>query len=629
MLIVCTIVLAFAQSVLGLSQTILITPASSKFPDYSGSVKITGNVTLTEAADNVVVFSIYLSGFSASVQGGLYLHTGASCASLASLGGAFYAPFDSLNPYSAAEFVSDAHGIVDTTFPVKIGYSFQLALERALEIYTKQEQQRTSVACVPVSQTTASSLQANLARFGAYTGNNNVSGLVSFTENNKQVSVSYILKGFSSMDNEGSVYVVKDTNCEKTTTYLWKPETAPNPWLNSSNHYAVNAQGDAEGAFQLSEEQLGLLLSEMRGHGVVVALNDGTIVACGIIPVPIQPTDEHEGDWALGVLCSTLASFGTVVGMLLQKWSHMQESKKNVALERKTHVMCRPLWWLSLFFMILVPAPLDIAAFAFASQSLLAPLSGVTLLLNAVFAPLVLKEKVTRRDLLASVLIALGAGITTVFGAHTQTQYTVPTLYILFARPAWIFFQVLANVGVVVLWVAVRLALSERSRFVNLRVVCKSYLAYLLALLVALSGAQQMVFTKTVSELIAASINGDMQFTYFLTYVLIVLAIWMAVFQIGYLNKGLELFDAVYFLPLYNAALIVLCIVVGGIYFDEVAHVSWWQILLFVAGVMICLGGVLLLKKRPAAIDGNTKQEALITDDELSVPSQIYSDSDL
>jgi hypothetical protein len=291
--------------------------------------------------------------------------------------------------------------------------------------------------------------------------------------------------------------------------------------------------------------------------------------------------------------------------------------------------MCRPLWWLSLFFMILVPAPLDIAAFAFASQSLLAPLSGITLLLNAVFAPLVLKEKVTRRDLVASVLIALGAGITTVFGAHTQTQYTVPTLYILFARPEWIFFQVLANAGVLVLWMAVRLALSERSRFVGLRILLKNYLAYLLALLVALTGAQQMVFTKTVSELIAESIEGDMQFTYFLTYVLIGLAIWMAVFQIGYLNKGLELFDAVYFLPLYNAALIVLCIVVGGIYFDEVAHVTWLQILLFVVGVMICLGGVLLLKKRPAATDGSPKQEALMSDDELSAPSKIYSDSDL
>ena len=99
-------------------------------------------------------------------------------------------------------------------------------------------------------------------------------------------------------------------------------------------------------------------------------------------------------------------------------------------------------------FMVLVPAPLDYAAFANAAQSILAPLSGphhtppyttthpqhihfsttphsppvpdpppgFTLLLNIVLSPIFLKEKITRVDVAGTVLIAAGAGLTTSFG---------------------------------------------------------------------------------------------------------------------------------------------------------------------------------------------------------------------
>lgn len=588
---------------------------SSRLVNYQGTQKVNGNVTLAESANGTTSFVVSLQGFDPNAQGSLFLHTGLSC-SPTNMGGAFFVPFDRPNPYAgASSFSADAEGKVSAQFDVDIGYPLNSLRGRALVVH---DADNNDISC-SLTQS-VSPVQVSLARSPAYEGTNNVTGFLSLASpSTNTITVTYVLKGLPLSTVSGRVYAIQGTSCQETSSYFWRPETAPNPWINSTLYFRANSAGDAEGSFDIEP---GVTMDELAGHPLVVALDDGTVAACGIFPVPVV-VPAREGNWVIGVLCSTLASFGTVVGMLLQKWSHMQESKKATASLNnsegaevaKTHVMCRPLWWLSLFFMILVPAPLDIAAFAFASQSLLAPLSGITLLLNAVFAPLVLKEKVTRQDLVASVLIAVGAAITTVFGAHTQTQYTVPTLYILFARPEWIFFQVLANVGVVTLWLAVRLALAERTRFPSLRLLLKNNLAYLLAVLVALSGAQQMVFTKTVSELILESFEGNMQFTYLLTYVLIGLAIWMAVFQIGYLNKGLELFDAVYFLPLYNAALIVLCIVVGGVYFDEVAHVTWLQIALFVLGVLICVGGVFLLKKRPAAIDG--AKAALIASDEL------------
>lgn len=48
------------------------------------------------------------------------------------------------------------------------------------------------------------------------------------------------------------------------------------------------------------------------------------------------------------------------------------------------------------------------------------------------------------------------------------------------------------------------------------------------------TGAEQMVVTKSCSELLTKSFNGDNQFVYLLTYVLTAAAIGFAIFQIGY-----------------------------------------------------------------------------------------------
>ena len=66
---------------------------------------------------------------------------------------------------------------------------------------------------------------------------------------------------------------------------------------------------------------------------------------------------------------------------------------------------------LSLFFLFssqVVPAPFDIVAFAMAPQSIIASLTGVTIVLVQVFAPWCLGEHVTRTDWIATALIVCG-----------------------------------------------------------------------------------------------------------------------------------------------------------------------------------------------------------------------------
>lgn len=265
--------------------------------------------------------------------------------------------------------------------------------------------------------------------------------------------------------------------------------------------------------------------------------------------------------------------------------------------------MKRGLWWFSIFFIIVLPAPLDVVAFSYAPMSLLAPLAGITLLLNSVLAPCLLKERLTKRDMLATILITFGAVITTIFGQHTNQIYDVPGMYNLISSPTTLVYLIAVGGMLVFLFVSINMATNPAYKDYKISKTVRPILAYILSLFTGLLGSFQWVTTKCASELISVTTSGENQFVYGLTYVFIILAIFLAIGQVLHINKGLSLFDATYFVPLYNAVFIIFCIITGGIFFKEVDSATATQIGLFSLGVMISLSGVLLLRKRPSTID--------------------------
>lgn len=304
--------------------------------------------------------------------------------------------------------------------------------------------------------------------------------------------------------------------------------------------------------------------------------------------------------WFVGVICSLLACLGTVTGMMLQKYSHMTEDRKPP--EKRRSEVKRPLWWLSLVFMIAVPAPLDFAALSFASLSILGPLAGVTLLLNVILSPIFLKEKLACNDIIGTVLICIGAGITTAFGSRDEKHYDVAGFHALYQRPIFIAFFVLVNIVLVTLILVVKFMKNGR------RVATTPnenwlipFLPHLLGCLTGLAGAEQMALSKSIVEITSVSVkanDGGKQFTYPLTYAIICFGVALAILQIKSLNTGLSLYDVVYFLPIYNSYLIVWNIVVGLIYFDEIATLTDLQVGMFFLGTVVVVAGVLLLKKQ-------------------------------
>ncbi|OQR80461.1 hypothetical protein THRCLA_12054, partial [Thraustotheca clavata] len=136
------------------------------------------------------------------------------------------------------------------------------------------------------------------------------------------------------------------------------------------------------------------------------------------------------GMWIAGFTISLVFSILNSVGINLQKYSLTQNEK----LGLKKGSFQQPMWVLGLVFVCL-GSILDFVAFGMAPQTLLAPLAALSLVWNMLIAPFFHKEKVTRRNLVATVIIFVGVTITVIFAGHSTPTYDLEDLILLYQTP--------------------------------------------------------------------------------------------------------------------------------------------------------------------------------------------------
>lgn len=471
------------------------------------------------------------------------------------------------------------------------------------------------------------------------------------------------------------------------------------------------------------------------------------------LTIPTTTEDDHSDNddaspdsslytqhlWWLGILMSLTASFGTVCGMALQKIGHLKNASRSSVEGKKLSCWEMPYTWMGLLLMIVIPAPLDVGALAFAKYSVLAPFAGFTLVLNAIVAPRCLGERVTIVDYMGSALICLGTGITTMNGGHRATMYDVDRMEDILTSFKAVTYATLAGISATFVgcavyavfqdaelrsialrryhprrrdsvvdddgrrdvsgeeesdeWSAVRrspphvdeqlerqsfivspsqrAATSRRavsidtvaskdgsdatssaattidalesaspqektrkkrqrgqvpvplsssssstSRTVGLCGCCRggcacgcprcittrmaSSAALWLSFVNGLAGSTQQVCVKTLIELLKVSAmdNHDNQLKYPLTYVVAFVAAICAIGQFRMLNFGLEHFDAITYVPMYSANLILTGVLGGWFFLDDAADLTTSQILFFLGGGGVTIAGVLLLQCR-------------------------------
>ncbi|GLE03303.1 hypothetical protein PINS_up012193 [Pythium insidiosum] len=302
--------------------------------------------------------------------------------------------------------------------------------------------------------------------------------------------------------------------------------------------------------------------------------------------------------WYLGVILSIIGSVCTNLGVNLQKYSFMREAKRSVGLKRA--YARQPLWVIGLL-LVIGGSGLDFVALGFLPQSLATPVGGSTMVANVAFASLLLKEKFTRMDAAGTSLVLGGICIVAAFANKEGGCYTVEELVTLYTEPLFIMYIVLMTLSCIGIYLLVKRveAILRRcgpsspgyKRFRRIHPVIYPALS-------GIFGAQSVLFAKSAIELIKTTASGSNQFATFGTYA-ITLSMFTCVFlQIHWLAHGLQSFDAVFIVPVFQCFFISVSIFGGGVYFKEFSSMSALALGMFFFGAGVTLSGVFLLSQR-------------------------------
>ncbi|ETV95553.1 hypothetical protein H310_10995 [Aphanomyces invadans] len=291
---------------------------------------------------------------------------------------------------------------------------------------------------------------------------------------------------------------------------------------------------------------------------------------------------------------STVSNFG----LNIQKYSFMLQQHLPDHERKPYNTQWR--WWLG-FFGVGLGSVADFAALSFAAQSIIMPIGAFTLVCNIFFAHYWLKEKLTRNDLIGTILICIGAVVVTIYGSHENIEYTLETLINLYYR--W---DMLVYLLVILAVVWTLIGMLKKAEFVlkkkgptsnEYKAVLKMHpLTY--AGLAGVFGAQSVMFAKSTGELLKQSLKGSNQFDKFLTYVIIAALVLTISLETHCLSLGLKYFDALYIVPVFQCFFITFSVIGGAVYFEEFKHFTTTQWIVFPLGVLITIAGVVVLSSR-------------------------------
>jgi len=320
-----------------------------------------------------------------------------------------------------------------------------------------------------------------------------------------------------------------------------------------------------------------------------------------------------------GIILASVGSVSAATGLIIQKVTHNEDLEKEE--EEKTHMMCRWKWWVGLGLLTIIPAVLEGWSLMLAPLSIIAPLSGTTVVLNTILAIWCLKEKTNWCETAALGLIVGGIALTSLFGSREQRDYTTDDLLELYQ--AW---GMYVYYGCFVMWVL-------GSAYVAMNVKTPSGLNAFAYAIAGVLGGGQNVFLKCFTELLKTSIDGNNQFDKFVMYPIMLAVGILAIGQMLWLNWGMTQHDAVAYIPMYQATLAVYGSISGGIYFQEFAQMDGLKASMYGLGLVIVCGGLMTMgqgehsaKKKGGVGDGEAPCEFHLK--ELELDAQLAHDQD-
>lgn len=333
-------------------------------------------------------------------------------------------------------------------------------------------------------------------------------------------------------------------------------------------------------------------------------------------------------DWIIGVTLCFMGSVISNMGVNFQKLCHMKlevKAKQAAALAASSgtdaptapKIVLQPLW-IGGLICIALGSVMDLLSFGFASLSLLAPLGAMTLVVNVLMAPLILKERLTKLDLVATAVIVAGTVLSVAFGSKESVEHDIHELMLLYIQPPFLIYICLL-IGFVS-WIYHTLK-EIRLRMKANRSTPKDKVmeGVLYPALAGTFGALSVLFAKSVTEAVRLTAKGDNQLLQVQPYLMAGAMGGCVFLQLRYLNTSLTKADALLVVPIYQVFWVLLNVLSGMMYFQEYHDMPWRVLILFMIGAVITMIGIYILTHRKSTKDEEKDVElADMTENPLS-----------
>ncbi|XP_059631898.1 probable magnesium transporter NIPA6 isoform X2 [Cornus florida] len=185
--------------------------------------------------------------------------------------------------------------------------------------------------------------------------------------------------------------------------------------------------------------------------------------------------------------------------------------------------LLQPLWWVGMITMI-VGELANFIAYIYAPAVLVTPLGALSIIVSAVLAHFLLKEKLQKMGILGCVLCVVGSTIIVLHAPSEHSISSVEEIWDLATQPAFLLYtaSAIAVVLVLVLYCEPRYGQTNIMVYIS---ICSIF------------GSLTVMSIKAIGTAIKLTLEGSSQIAHFQTWVFAMVSLTCIIIQLNYLNK--------------------------------------------------------------------------------------------
>eukprot|EP00252_Welwitschia_mirabilis_P009016 TRINITY_DN21290_c0_g1_i1.p1 TRINITY_DN21290_c0_g1~~TRINITY_DN21290_c0_g1_i1.p1 ORF type:complete len:347 (-),score=55.62 TRINITY_DN21290_c0_g1_i1:666-1706(-) len=242
-----------------------------------------------------------------------------------------------------------------------------------------------------------------------------------------------------------------------------------------------------------------------------------------------------------------------------------------------------PLWWGGMITMV-VGEVANFAAYAFAPAILVTPLGALSIIVSAILAHVILKEKLHLFGILGCALCVVGSTTIVLHAPQEREIDSVKEVWTLATEPAFLVY------AAIVVAIALVLVIHFSPRYGHTHIMV--YIG-----ICSLMGSLSVMSCKALGIALKLTFSGMNQLKYIETWVFALVVVTCILTQMNYLNKALDTFNTAIVSPIYYVMFTSLTILASVIMFKEWDGQTPSQIITEMCGFITILSGTFLLHK--------------------------------